>query len=189
MGHPPRFVVPLDHARRRVPHRSGRWRGQGGRGVPALCPHPCSRGAGRLAYPGPESCSGGATVPLMDGYSSRQRWGTLVVPLIAVVVLCFLCALCYPGAASAGDGFGGAGVAVERAVAPDSPDEPGFPHTCPTPDEQGLLTAQPMLAFGSVLVLCVPVVPRAGPSSRRSRRDPASPHGYRLLTLLCVQRV
>jgi hypothetical protein len=115
--------------------------------------------------------------------------GTLAVPLIAVVVLGFLCALCYTGAASSGDGFGGVGSVVEQAVAPDSSDDPGFAHVCPTTDEQGLLTAPPMLAFGAALVLCVPVAPRAGPSSRRSRRDPASPHGYRLLTLLCVQRV
>ena len=114
--------------------------------------------------------------------------GTLSVPLIAVVVLSFLCALCYPGAASSGDGFA-AGVSVEQAVAPGSPDDPGLAHACPTPDDQGLLTAQPVLAFGAALVLCVPVVPRAGPSSRRSREGPASPYGYRLLTLLCVQRV
>lgn len=124
----------------------------------------------------------------MDVHTTTRRLGTLVVPLIAVVVLCFLCALCYPGAASPGEGPA-AGVSVEQAVNPDSPDDPGLSHTCPTPDEQGLLTAQPMLAFGSALILCVPVVPRAGPSARRPRRDPASPHGYRLLTLLCVQRV
>lgn len=123
----------------------------------------------------------------MDGHTTTRRLGTLAVPLIALVVLCFLCALCYPGASPSGGA--GAGVSVEQVVPSDTPDGQGFAHACPTPDEQGLLTAQPMLALGSALILCLPVVPRAGPSSRRPRRDPASPHGYRLLTLLCVQRV
>lgn len=124
----------------------------------------------------------------MDGHTTTRRLSTLAVPLIAVVVLCFLCALCYPGAASSNEGD--AVVSAEQVAAPsDSSDEQEFVHACPTPDEQGLLTAHPMLALGSALVLCLPVAPRPGPSSRRPRRDPASPHGYRLLTLLCVQRV
>lgn len=124
----------------------------------------------------------------MNGITATRRTGTLVVPLIAVVVLCFLCALCCPGAATAGEGFT-TGAAVGQGLTPGVPDDPGVPHACPAPDEQGLLTAQPGLAFGAALVLCVPVVPGAGPFARRSRRDPASPHGCRLLTLLCVQRV
>lgn len=123
----------------------------------------------------------------MNGHTTTRRWGTLVVPLVAVVVLCFLCALCYPGAGSAGEI--GPLVATEWSAASDSAEDPGSSHACPTPDERGLLTAQPMLALGSALVLCVPVPPRVGPSRHRTRRDPAGPHGHRLLTLLCVQRV
>ncbi|MEU3020565.1 MULTISPECIES: hypothetical protein [unclassified Nocardiopsis] len=123
----------------------------------------------------------------MNAHGVTRRWGTLVVPLVAVVVLCFLCALCYPGAGPSGEGRGG--VAVEWSVASGSPEEPALSHACPTPDERGLLTAPPLLALGSALVLCVPVMPQIGPSRRRAREGPAAPHGCRLLTLLCVQRV
>ncbi|WP_017589282.1 hypothetical protein [Nocardiopsis ganjiahuensis] len=125
----------------------------------------------------------------MDGHTTTRRLGLLATPLLALVVLCFLCALCYPGSASPGEATSGAGVSAEQVVSSDASADRDHLHACPTPDEQGLLTAHPVLAFGSALLLCVPVVPRAGPSSRRSRRDPASPHGYCLLTLLCVQRV
>ena len=123
----------------------------------------------------------------MSGHTSTWRWGTLVVPLVAVVVLCFLCALCYPSVGASGEA--GSRVAAEWSAASDSAEDPGFSHACPTPDERGLLTAQPMLALGAALVLCVPVPPRVGRSPRRTRGDPAGPHGHRLLTLLCVQRV
>lgn len=125
----------------------------------------------------------------MGRHTTKQRLGILAMPLLALVVLCFLCALCYPGGAAPSAGFGGAGIYAEQAVASDASADQDHLHACPTPDEQGLLTAHPVLALGSALILCLPVVPRAGPSSRRPRRDPASPHGYRLLTLLCVQRV
>ncbi|MBQ1082638.1 MULTISPECIES: hypothetical protein [unclassified Nocardiopsis] len=123
----------------------------------------------------------------MNGHTTTRRWGTLVVPLVAVVVLCFLCALCYPGEGSPGEA--GSRVSTEWSAASDPAEDSGSSHVCPTPDERGLLTAQPMLALGSALVLCVPALPRVGPSPRRTRGDPAGPHGHRLLTLLCVQRV
>jgi hypothetical protein len=133
----------------------------------------------------------------MDGHTTTRRLGAVAAPLVALVVLCFLCVLCDPGGASAGEA--GPGTSVERVASSDVPDEQvassdvpdeqGYAHACPTPDEQGLLTAHPLLALGSVPVLRLPLAPRSESCARSPHREPAPPHGHHLLTLLCVQRV
>ncbi|GAB3700279.1 hypothetical protein [Nocardiopsis oceani] len=137
----------------------------------------------------------------MSTHTDKKRLRALAAPSVALVVLCFLCALCYPGAASA-QGFANPEAVAAQAAEPAAPDGlesqgdqeaqegQGVVHACPTPGEQGLLTAQPLLALGSALTAALPVVPRAGPSlTALGHLEPTAPHGYGLLTLLCVQRV
>ena len=140
----------------------------------------------------------------MSGHTTKKRLSVLAAPSVALVVLCFLCALCYPGVASA-QWFANPEAVAAQAAEPAAPDGlgsqggqegqetqegQGVVHACPTPGEQGLLTAQPLLALGSALTAALPVVPRAGPSlTALGHLEPTAPHGYGLLTLLCVQRV
>ncbi|MBE1459558.1 hypothetical protein H4W79_003772 [Nocardiopsis terrae] len=133
----------------------------------------------------------------MSGHTTTHRLRALAAPLVGLVVLCFLCALCHPGAVfpEAGKAWTASVQGAEPAAPGQNADSPGpagdrgSEHACPAPDEQGLLTANPVLAPGSALVPCVPDAPRAGPSVPGPQQGPAAPYGCGLLTLLCVQRV
>ncbi|WP_026122248.1 hypothetical protein [Nocardiopsis halotolerans] len=136
----------------------------------------------------------------MGGHTSTRRQRTLAVPLIFLVVMCFLCALCHSAApqpaAFPSEAVSSAAVdcpeQVEEfsAVSADAPVQ-GPAHPCEATEGHGLPTASPLflVALGVVLVLALLLAPRPGPAPRPIRHNPAAPHGYGLLTLLCVQRV
>ncbi|OOC54230.1 MULTISPECIES: hypothetical protein [Nocardiopsis] len=131
----------------------------------------------------------------MDGHTRTRRQRTLAVPLVFLVVMCFLCALCHSAAPQA---------AASSLAAVDCPEQTqespaasagipvqGLTHPCEAAEGHGLPAASPLflVALGAALTLALSSAPRPGPVPRPLHRSPAAPHGYGLLTLLCVQRV
>ncbi|NKY96655.1 hypothetical protein [Nocardiopsis alborubida] len=132
----------------------------------------------------------------MARHTHTRRQRTLAVPLIFLVVMCFLCALCHSAAPQA---------AASSLAAVDCPDQvqespaasveipvQAPTHPCEAAEGHGLPTASPLflIALGVVLTFVLLLLaPRPGPAARPVSLAPFAPHGYGLLTLLCVQRV
>lgn len=119
---------------------------------------------------------------------------TFVVSVLAAVALCFLCAVCHQTQA---EPLSGPAVAAVSAC-PDEATEPlgdtGPPapeHHCETSEGQVLPSGQSPLLLGAVLPLAPFLLkpPARGPVGHAPQRQPSPPHGFTLLTRLCVQRV
>ncbi|MFC9087421.1 hypothetical protein [Nocardiopsis dassonvillei] len=134
----------------------------------------------------------------MDRHTSTRRQRTLAVPLVVLVLMCFMCALCHSTGPVA------QAVSASTAATADCPERPRetpavtdaalvpqTAHACEVTEGHGLPTAPPLflVALGVALVLALLPAPRPGPAPRPVSRPPLAPHGYGLLTLLCVQRV
>ncbi|MCP3012054.1 hypothetical protein NGM33_01825 [Nocardiopsis dassonvillei] len=141
----------------------------------------------------------------MDRHTSTRRQRTLAVPLVALVLMCFMCALCHSTGPVA-QAVPAATAAASTAATADCPERsreaaavtdaapapaPQTAHACEVTEGHGLPTAPPLflVALGVALVLALLLAPRPGPAPRPVSRPPLAPHGYGLLTLLCVQRV
>ncbi|WP_017613103.1 hypothetical protein [Nocardiopsis salina] len=119
---------------------------------------------------------------------------TFVVSLLAAVALCFLCAVCHqtqaePLSAPAVAGF--SACPDEAGPSPADTDPPSPEHHCETSEGQVLPSGQSPLLLGAVLPL-TPFLrkpPARGPAGPTAHPRPSPPHGFTLLTRLCVQRV
>ncbi|MFJ9554230.1 hypothetical protein ACIRPH_10455 [Nocardiopsis sp. NPDC101807] len=129
----------------------------------------------------------------MDRRTPTRRHRILAVPLIALVVMCFVCALCHSTGTAAQPASAAAAADCPEQTRGSASEAPAAQaaHPCEAAEGHGLPTAPPLflLALGALLVCALLSAPRPGPAARPADRTPHAPHGYGLLTLLCVQRV